>query len=62
MTRLPVSGSLMAGRETAFRFGSDTDAPRSLVRAEEEREVEFDALLRRGAGREAAGLEEREGA
>jgi len=33
-----------------------------LVRTEGEREVEFDGLLRRGAGREAAGLEEREGA
>jgi hypothetical protein len=31
-------------------------------RAAEEREVEADGLLRRGAGREAAGLEEREGA
>jgi len=33
MARPPDSGSLMAGRETAFRFGLDTDAPRSLVRA-----------------------------
>jgi hypothetical protein len=24
---------LIAGRETVFRFGSDTDSPRSLVRA-----------------------------
>ena len=31
-------------------------------RTEEEREVEVDGLLRRGDGREAAGLEEREGA
>jgi len=33
-----------------------------LVRTEVEREVEFDGLLRRGAGREASGFEEREGA
>jgi hypothetical protein len=46
--------------EERTELGREYDG--ELVRAEEEREVEFEGLLRRGAGREAAGLEEREGA
>lgn len=46
--------------EERTELGREVDG--ELVLAEEEREVEFDGLFRRGAGREAAGLEEREGA
>lgn len=35
MARFPVSGSLMAGRETAFRLVSDIEASRPLVRTPE---------------------------
>jgi len=51
MTRLPVSESLMTGRETPFRLGSDPDASRSLVRTPCERP----ASLSREEDKELAG-------
>jgi hypothetical protein len=45
--------------EERTELGREVDG--ELARAEEEREVEFDGPLRRGAGRDAEGLEEREG-